>query len=178
MSDLLNQDETAIENNEVVVAETSSAEEPVVATTPKKKLTKKHILIICGAVLAAVVLLFAIIGISNSSDSSNSGSSYSNTKIEYSSQAINAVKKYLTGTSFSVEQRIAGTLGFKQFYSPDYGSETAKQNYDGSWEVTLKGKMSGYVDEYHDDFKSYKFEATAKVSEDGKVSSIRVRKAY
>lgn len=174
MSDLLNREETAIENNEVVAAAACPAEETVV-TAPKKKLTKKKLLIICGIVLAAVVLLFAIIGESNSTNSSNS---YSDTKIEYSSEAIRAAKNYMSGTFFSVEQQIAGELGFNNFYSPDYGTETAKQNYDGSWDVTLKGKMSGYIDQYHDVFKSYKFEVTAEVSEYGTVSNIRVRKVY
>lgn len=176
MSDLLNREETEIVNNEVVAAAACPAEEPVVVTAPKKKLTKKKILIIGGIVLlAAVVLLFAIIGISNSS---NSDSSYSDTKIEYSSQAISTVKNYMLGTFLSVEQQIAGELGFNNFYSPDYGVETASQNYDGSWDVTLKGKMSGYIDEYRDNFESYKFEVTAEVSEYGAVSNIRVRKVY
>ena len=174
MSDLLNREETVIENNEEATTAASPAE-AIVVTTPKKKFTKKKLLIICGIVLSAVVLLFVIIGNSNSS---NSGSSYNDSKIEYSSEAIRAVKNYMSGTSFSLDQRIAGELGFNQFYSPDYGTETAKQNYDGSWDVTLKGKMSGYVDQYHDDFESYNFEATAKVSEYGTVSNIRVRKVY
>ena len=113
---------------------------------------------------------------------SSGNSSYSDSvyipKIETSSAAIRAVKNYMPGSFLSVEQQIAAKLGFKKFYSPDYGTETAKQNDDGSWEVTLKGKMSGYIDEYHDDFESYKFEVTAKVSVYGTVSNIRVMKVY
>lgn len=112
---------------------------------------------------------------------SSGNSSYSDSddvsKIETSYAAIRAVKNYMSGTFLSVEQQIASKLGFKNFYSPDYGTETATQNYDGSWNVTLKGKMSGYTDEYHDDFESYKFEVTAEVSEYGTVSNIRVKKA-
>jgi hypothetical protein len=37
--------------------------------------------------------------------------------------------------------------------------------------------MSGYVDEYHEDLETYKFEASATVSESGSVT-ISVRKVY
>ena len=120
---------------------------------------------------------FCACGNESSGNSSYSVSDYVS-KIETSSAAIRAVKNYMSGTFLSVEQQIAAKLGFNNFYSPNYGTETAKQNYDGSWDVTLKGKMSGYTDEYHDDFESYKFEVTAEVSEYGTVSNIRVRKAY
>ena len=107
-------------------------------------------------------------------------SSYSNSdnvsKIETSSAAIRAVKNYMSGTYLSVEQQIAAKFGFNNFYSPDYATETAKQNYDGSWEVTLKGKISGYTDEYNDDFETNKFEVTAEVSEYGTVSNIKVKR--
>jgi len=130
-----------------------------------------------------LMLVLLTIGTLCACGSGGSGnSSYSDSdnvsKIETSSAAIRAVKNYMSGTFFSVEQQIAAELGFNNFYSPDYGTETASQNYDGSWDVTLKGKMSGYTDEYHDDFESYKFEVTAEVSEYGSVSNIRVRKAY
>ena len=137
---------------------------------------------ICLIIIALAV--FSLSACGTSSDSSNENSngannnSYVETKIEYSSQAIRAVKNYMSGTFLSVEQQIAGKLGFNNFYSPDYATETAKQNYDDSWDVTLKGKMSGYVDDYNDDFKSYKFEVTAEVSEDGDVSNIRVKRVY
>ena len=122
-------------------------------------------------VLLMCILSFAGCG----NDSSNDGDS--GKQITTSSQAISEVKNYMSGTSFSLEQRIAGELGFNNFYDPQYGTSSATQNSDGSWDVTIKGSMSGYVDEYHDDLESYKFEVSATVSESGSVS-IYVRKAY
>lgn len=126
-----------------------------------------------------LVLVMLAIGVLCACDSgSSSGSSYSSeTKITTSSEAISEVKNYMAGTSFSLDQRIAGALGFNNFYEPDYGTSSATQNSDGSWDVVLKGSMSGYVDEYHDDFESYKFEVNATVTESGSVS-ISVKKVY
>lgn len=139
------------------------------------KMTKR---VVC--LMLALLLLGSLCacGKKSSGSSSSGGSSSSVTKIESSSAAIRAVKNYMSGTALSVEQQIAAKFGFKKFYSPDYGTETAKKNYDGTWEVTLKGKMSGYIDDYLDDFETYKFEVTAKVSEYGLVSNIYVQKAY
>ncbi len=121
--------------------------------------------------ILVVVTIFALSACGSSSSTS------STQKIETSSQAINKVKNYLSGTSFSLEQQIAGALGFNNFYDPQYGTSSARQNSDGSWDVTIKGSMTGYVDEYHDDLKSYKFEVSATISETGRVN-ISVRKAY
>ena len=132
---------------------------------------KRMIKLLC-VVLSIMMFILCAAGCGSSS-----GSGGSNQKITSSSEAISAVKNYLPGTSFSLEQRIAGALGFKNFYDPKYGTSSANQNSDGSWEVTIKGSMTGYVDDYHDDLKSYKFEVSATVSETGRVS-ISVRKAY
>ena len=126
-------------------------------------------------VLLMCILCFAGCGNDSSNDSSNDGDS--GKQITTSSQAISEVKNYMSGTSFSLEQRIAGALGFNNFYDPQYGTSSATQNRDGSWDVTIKGSMSGYVDEYHDDFESYKFEVSATVSESGSVL-ISVSKVY
>lgn len=120
----------------------------------------------------AVLLLF---GVCACGESTGSTSTESEKKIETSSQAINAVKNYASGSAFSLEQRIAAALGFNNFYSPEYGNSSAAKDSDGSWDVTIKGNMSGYVDEYHDDFETYKFEVSATVTESGSVS-ISVRK--
>lgn len=122
-------------------------------------------------VLLMCTLCFASCG-SDSDNGEGSGK-----QITTSSQAISEVKNYMSGTSFSLEQRIAGTLGFNNFYNPQYGTSSATQNSDGSWNVTIKGSMTGYIDEYHDDLESYKFEVSATVSKSGSVS-ISVRKAY
>ena len=122
-------------------------------------------------VLLMCILCFAGCG----NDSSNDGGS--GKQITTSSQAIREVMNYMRGTPFSLEQQIAGELGFYNFYSPQYGTSSATQRSNGSWDVTIKGSMSGYTDEYHDDLESYKFEVSATVSESGRVS-ISVRKAH
>ena len=128
-----------------------------------------------------VVLVLLSIGIlcacgnESSGSSSYSDSDYSS-KIDTSSAAIWAVKDYMSGTYLSIEQQIAAKYDLINFYSPDYTSETAKQSHDGSWSVTLKGKISGYTDEYNDNFETYKFEVTAEVSKYGEVSKIKVKR--
>lgn len=131
---------------------------------------KKLIKLLC-LMLSIMMFILCTTGCGSSSNSGGSKQS-----ITSSSQAISAVKNYMSGTSLSLEQRIAGALGFKNFYDPQYGTSSADQNSDGSWDVTIKGSMTGYVDDYHDDLESYKFEVSATVSESGSVS-ISVRKA-
>ena len=94
-----------------------------------------------------------------------------------SMQAINAVKNLRAGTPFSTDQKIAGELGFNNFYPPQYGTSTAEQDEYGDWEVEIKGSMSGYTDEYHQDFETKKFSIRATVSQDGNVS-MYIRKSY
>lgn len=67
-------------------------------------------------------------------------------------------------------------MGFKTFSEPQFGTCSAEQNGDGSWAVTLKGNMQGYVDDYQTDFEQYKFDVTATVSKTGEVSNIDVEK--
>ena len=133
----------------------------------------KNAVKIISVVMVLLMCILCFAGCGN--DSSNDGDS--GKQITSSSQAISKVKNYMSGTRFSLEQRIAGALGFNNFYAPQYGTSSATQNSDGSWDVTIKGSMSGYLDEYHDDLESYKFEVSATVSESGSVS-ISVRKAY
>lgn len=128
---------------------------------------KRLIKFICVASVLLICLL-SIVGCG--SDESNG-----RTEITTEAQAINAVQNYMNGTSFSLEQKIAGELGYKNFYSPDYATESATQNGDGSWNVTIKGNMSGYVDEYNDDLESHRFEVCATVSIEGRVNNIYVK---
>ena len=86
-------------------------------------------------------------------------------------QVIAEVKNYGLG----LDQRIASSLGYKEFYDPDYGTASATKNDDGSWSVSIKGSMFGYVDDYHSQLENYKFEVSATVTEDGDVT-VRVRK--
>ena len=133
---------------------------------------KKTFKLFC-VVMAILVLLTCVVGCGSSGSSGTSNKQ----NITSSTEAINAVKNYMKSSSFSLNQRIASALGFKNFYDPDFGTSSATQNSDGSWDVTIKGSMDGYVDEYHDDFETYKFEVSATVSETGSVS-ISVKKVY
>ncbi len=69
---------------------------------------------------------------------------------------------------------IARKLRFKFYHDPIWGTCSAEENYDGSWEVTLKGKMSGYTDDYKEDFATKPFKVTLKVNKEGRTSSIYV----
>ncbi len=136
---------------------------------------KKTILsIVIGLVCVCLSISFVSCGTGDSGND-NSSSSIDKT-ITNERDAIYAVKNYsFAGTNY-VENKIAGELGFNNYYDPQYGTTEAEQNTDGSWTVTLKGTMSGYVDEYHDDFKTKKFEVTAKVTEeDDMPTSVYVR---
>ena len=128
----------------------------------------KRIYKLVSFILIILMLGISLLGCNGDSDSYSYYDDYSdysdNTGIKYSSQAIQAVK------NDNLEQRIANALGFKKFYSPEYGTSSAEKNYDGSWDVTIKGNMSGYVDDYHDDFESYKFLVDATVYESGSVT--------
>ena len=118
--------------------------------------------------LLLVVICFMGCFVGCGSDSSNN--SGDKKTVTNSDQAIAAVKNNLKGSAFSTEQRIASALGFNNFSEPRYGANTATQKQDGSWDVTLKGSMSGYVDDYHSDFKTFQFELKATVSETGDVT--------
>ena len=139
----------------------------------EKKNTKQAIIAI---IIFAIILIIVIFSIKGCSSGGSNDSDYGE-QITSSSQAINAVKNYNSGTPFSTEQLIAHELGFNNFYSPQYGTSEAYQNDDGSWEVEINGNMSGYVDDYADDFENYKFTIKATVSSDGS-PSISVYKEY
>ena len=63
----------------------------------------------------------------------------------------------------------------KFFYTPDWGTITAEENYSGGWDVVLKGTISGYTDDYKTDFEyDQKFTAKVTVSSSGYVSYVYV----
>lgn len=111
--------------------------------------------------LILLILVLCFVGCKNS---------YGVKQIATPSRAINHVKNYMGGTSFSLEQRIAGTLGFNNFNNPKYSSSSATKNSDGSWDVIIKGSMSGYASEYYNKFKTYNFEIRATVWEPSNIS--------
>lgn len=92
-------------------------------------------------------------------------------EVDSSSFAISCVKN-----DEYVKQMIAQRLSFNYFFAPRYGQSTADENSDGSWTVTVKGTMQGYIDEYHRELKTYSFEATATISRQGVVTNVIVQK--
>lgn len=119
-----------------------------------------------------MLALLAIGALCSCSSGSSGNSTYDSDKIKYSSEAVKVVKEW----SYT-EREIARELGFNSYYDPEYGTSTASQNEDGSWDVTLKGNMSGYIGDYHDNFETYRFVVTAEVSEHGYVVDISVSQA-
>ena len=63
------------------------------------------------------------------------------------SKAISIAKE-----SSKVQKKIADCWDMKFFYTPEWGTCTAEKKYNGDWEVVLKGNISGYTDDYKDDF--------------------------
>ena len=150
-----------------------NTEQPIEQSKKKIILKKWWFWTIIGVVLIAVVTVSIVLISASNSSSSNSGSSYNsyNDTVSSESEAINKVKNY-----YFTEDYIAKELGFNSFYSPDYGVCDASQKFDGSWEVKLKGNMSGYIDDYNSEFRNYDFSVTATVSETGSVSSVKAYK--
>lgn len=93
----------------------------------------------------------------------------SSTQITTASDAVNLVKKGDGFTSAATEIRMDLGFKFNTIYNPSYGTCTAQKNSDGTWSVTLKGNMSGYIDDYNDDFETYTFTYTVTVDENGNV---------
>ncbi len=141
-----------------------------------KELKNNNKYTIIGVVVLVIITIIVVFSFKGCSSSDRKNTSFGET-ITSSSQAINAVKNYNSGTPFSTEQLIASELGFNNFYSPNYGTSDATQNDDGSWEVEINGNMSGYVDDYADEFENYKFTIKATVSSSG-TPSISVYKEY
>ena len=60
----------------------------------------------------------------------------------------------------------------KFFYTPDWGTCTARK-VGGGWDVTLKGNISGYTDDYKKDFIYDKtFKVTVTVSSSGNITYV------
>ena len=141
------------------------------------KTIKKTLCMIMALLTACALCACKDDSSTNTSKSNNRSNASYSVGPQTSTAAINMVKNYMSGTSLSVEQQIASKLGFKKFYSPNYGTETAEQHSSG-WKVTIMGKMSGYTDDYNDDFDTRKFKVIADVSQDGKVRTVFVWESY
>ena len=116
-------------------------------------------IIVCFLLLITCLPLFAC---GNSSSSSGN-----KTKITNHTQAVNYVKNGDRITNAAYE--IRGDLGFKKYNTPSWGSCTASKNDDGSWDVKLCGSMSGYTDDYNNNFERYSFEYTVSIDADGSI---------
>ncbi len=129
---------------------------------------KKVIYTIC-IISVMTMSIFTLSGCSenNSSDSSSSSSP----KILTSSDAIKTIQtmrglEYKVGLSKPV---------YKSYNPPVFGTCTADKRPDGSWDVVLNGTMTGYTDDYKDEFHKKRFTATAIVEEDGTVLKLEVQ---
>lgn len=139
-----------------------------------KKNSKYAIIAIIVLAIVAVIIIFSFKGCSSND---NDGLAYRGTTISSSFEAINAVKNYNSGTTYSTDQLIASELGFNNFYPPKYGTSEAVENDDGTWDVEIHGNMSGYVDDYVDEFENYKFTLKATINSNGRIT-ISVFKEY
>ncbi len=97
-------------------------------------------------VLLAILITCSVVGCSTgSTNDSYSGNSSGSSKIS-KQEAIEIAKN-----STKVKEAIASFYGLKFYAEPDYGTVTAeKDTYltEECWEVTLKGTISGYKDDY------------------------------
>ena len=109
----------------------------------------------------------------DSSDTGNDDYAYddNNSKSSISeSEAISIAKK-----STEVQKAIANKHGLKFYSTPDWGTCTAKENYNGDWNVELKGNISGYTDDYKKNFVYDKtFTAKVTVSSSGSIEYVSV----
>jgi hypothetical protein len=145
----------------------------------RKLCKQKEINMKAKRIITAVVcicIVFTMLSACGSSSNSTTNNPSDRYIIKSSRDAINAVKNY-----GMLEWRLANNLGFntKHYNSPEFGYEYANPAHDGRgedcWEVTLKGKMSGYTDQHLRDYKTYSIEITATVrSRDGVVSNIKI----
>ena len=109
---------------------------------------------------------------SDDSNDSSVGGDYNDTKTITKSQAISIAKE-----SSRVQDEIADVYKMKFYYTPDWGTVTATQRSDGSWDVELKGTISGYTDDYKTDFEyDKKFTAKVTVGSSGYVGYVYVTK--
>lgn len=95
------------------------------------------------------------------------GSNTPEIKVTTSNQAISIAKN-----SAEVENKIASVCSFKFFYSPDWGTCTAKEDSSGNWQVTMKCNMSGYTDDYKNKFDTKNFTMEVTISSNGTVTNV------
>lgn len=100
------------------------------------------------SLLLALTMVFALCACGDANTSSTKDKT-----IKTEEQAIGRVK-----AGYNTSNYIALGLGFTFYSSPDYGVCSATQNEDGSWDVVLKGNMTGSLNETKTNVKKYGFE--------------------
>ena len=130
----------------------------------------KKILKVCLAVLLCMAMI-AVLPSCQSSDDNDDDYSYDGEKYEAKTitkaEAIEKAQK-----SSKVQNAIANAWGLKQYYVPNWGVCSAEKSGD-DWDVTLKGNISGYTDEYQKDFVYDKgFSVKVTVSSSGTVTYV------
>ena len=134
------------------------------------KINLKTILSLVMAIVVMSAICFNLVGCNDSSSNSGSGSSTSKNSIS-ESEAISLAKE-----SSRVQDAIADKFGMEFYYTPSWGTCTATQRSDGSWEVVLKGNISGYTDDHKTNFVSEKkFTVDVTVGSSGSVGYVYVK---
>ena len=123
----------------------------------------------CLILILSLLLTLSFYGCDSNSDGMTDTEAIDTEAINTKSDAIEYAKSF-------AKNYIVSELGFKQAYEPDYGVCDATQNSDGSWDVTLRGEMSGYTDEYRSEFETSKFEFSTEVEPDGNYSILSVNR--
>lgn len=111
------------------------------------------------SLLLALTMVFALCACGDANTSSTKDKT-----IKTEEQAIGRVK-----AGYNTSNYIALGLGFTFYSSPDYGVCSATQNEDGSWDVVLKGNMTGSLNEKKTNVKKYGFEYKITISPEGEV---------
>lgn len=110
------------------------------------------------ALLLALVMCLSLCACGGGDKSSSEKKDEDTIESDYDTDELSETKVISAAKeNWNVVENLANKLGFKQYYSPQYGTCTAKEGDDGLWTYTLKGTMSGYVDDYHSDLKSKQF---------------------
>ena len=126
-------------------------------------------------IIAAIVIvscitnaiIFSSCSSTKEDDYSSSNNNYSTITTISESEAISIAKQ-----SSKVQNKIADYWDMKFFYTPDWGTCTARK-VGGDWDVTLKGNISGYTDDYKKDFIYDKtFKVTVTVSSSGNITYV------
>lgn len=141
-------------------------------TATRKKLSVRKLVSLLMVAVCLFLVCANFIGCqeNSSNDSDDAADAVADVPVSISeSKAISIAKQ-----SSYVQNKIAKEYGMKFFYTPDWGTVTATDQYSG-WEVVLKGTISGYTDDYKSDFiYDKKFTAKVTMSNSGVVSSVYV----